>query len=234
MRSNRIHQGCLRTQKPSPHGEGGSPRSGETDEVEIPLRIYSAKSTSSDLATLCLRGLRPVLAENSAPCCFPGARTFPMGKAFGNAMSSIPFHTEFLPRYVQMRSGFFVLAKLNGGRRCSASLSEAKQSQGGKDARSSVWIRWNSVSIAATYKSSTCVCVDMCCLHIPLGIVGLPQQVVYAHPVIIRQLHQQFVRQRLRSRFDVAVFALGNTDRVRDLLLGQVGIIPQILDPVVQ
>ncbi|MBQ3270817.1 MAG: hypothetical protein IJH09_12960, partial [Clostridia bacterium] len=45
-------------------------------------------------------------------------------------------YTKFHLRYAQMRSGFFVLAKLSGERRCSASLTEAKQSQGGKDARS--------------------------------------------------------------------------------------------------
>ena len=44
-----------------------------------------------------------------------------------------------------MRSGFFILAKLSGGRRCSASLTEAKHSQGGKDARRCAWIRWNLV-----------------------------------------------------------------------------------------
>ena len=55
------------------------------------------------------------------------------------------YDTKFHLRYAQMRSGFFVLAKLSGERRCSASLTEAKQSQGGKDARSCVWIRWNLV-----------------------------------------------------------------------------------------
>ena len=74
----------------------------------------------------------------------------------------------------------------------------------------------------------------MCCLYISLRIVGLPQQIVYAHLVVIRQLHQQFVRQWLCTRFDIAVFPLGNADRIRDLLLGQVGIISQILDPVFQ
>ena len=57
-----------------------------------------------------------------------------------------PCYTKFLLKHVQMWSGFFVLAKLSGGRRCSASLTEAKHSQGGKDARRCAWIRWNLVS----------------------------------------------------------------------------------------
>ena len=44
-----------------------------------------------------------------------------------------------------MRNGFFVPAKQSGGRRCSASLTEARQRGGGKDARSCIWIRWNLV-----------------------------------------------------------------------------------------
>ena len=39
-----------------------------------------------------------------------------------------------------MRSRFFVLPKLNGGRRCSASLTAVKQRQGGKDAR--IWLQF--------------------------------------------------------------------------------------------
>ena len=78
------------------------------------------------------------------------------------------------------------------------------------------------------------VSLIMYCLFVSLGVVGLPKQVIYAHLIVIRQLHQQFVGKWLSSRLNVAVFALGYSDGFRDLLLGQIRILPQVLDPVVQ
>ena len=63
-------------------------------------------------------------------------------------------------------------------------------------------------------------------------IVGSEQEVVHAHTVVARQLVQDFIRQRLNSRLQIAVFPLGNTDGISHLLLGQVVVFPQIPDSV--
>ena len=44
-------------------------------------------------------------------------------------------NTIWLLKYVHIRDGFFIGAKLSGGRRSSATLTEAKQREGGKDTR---------------------------------------------------------------------------------------------------
>lgn len=71
-------------------------------------------------------------------------------------------------------------------------------------------------------------------LYIPSGIIRLPQQVVDAHMVVVRQPYQDFVGQWLNAGFDVAVLALSDTDGLRESLLGQVGILAQIPDSVLQ
>lgn len=51
---------------------------------------------------------------------------------------------------------------------------------------------------------------------------------------MVCQLDKDLVCQRLDTRFDVAVFPLRDTDGIRDLLLRQVMVFPQVFDPVFQ
>ena len=59
----------------------------------------------------------------------------PIGLHFNRSQSGAHFHTIRVLKSYQIWDGFFVLAKLSGGRRSSATLTEAKRSQSGKDAQ---------------------------------------------------------------------------------------------------
>jgi len=54
------------------------------------------------------------------------------GGVFESLSAVIKYEARF--KSIHMGSGFFILTKLNGGRRSSATLTAVKQSQGGKDA----------------------------------------------------------------------------------------------------
>ena len=67
---------------------------------------------------------------------------------------------------------------------------------------------------------------------ISFRVIRLEKQVVNADLIKVRQLYQQLIRQLLGSSFDIAVFPLGNADGIRNPLLSQVVILPQIPDSV--
>lgn len=61
---------------------------------------------------------------------------------------------------------------------------------------------------------------------ISMGIIRLAEEIVHTDMVIIGQQNQKFIRPSLCSCFQITIFALGDPQRSRHLLLRQISVLP--------